>query len=112
MATPQGRGVVLAKTVIDATGNSDIAFCAGAKTQFSISSLGVLSVQLAGFPHRNLGDSYNNTCYTMVDDTDVVDVWHLMTSMRIAYGSQLKLRIPYDIGQLVDSLVETKGCTG
>ena len=103
VATPQGRGVVLAKTVIDATGNSDIAFCAGAKTQFSISSLGVLSVQLAGFPHRNLGDSYNNTCYTMVDDTDVVDVWHLMTSMRVAYGSQQELRTPYDVGQLVDS---------
>lgn len=103
VATPQGRGVVLAKTVVDATGNSDIAFCAGAETQFSVSSLGVLSVQLAGFPHRNLGDSYNNTCYTMVDDTDVVDVWHLMTSMRIAYGGQQGLQAPYDVGQLVDS---------
>jgi len=103
VATPQGRGAVLAKTVVDATGNSDIAFCAGAETQFSISSLGVLSVQLAGFPHRNLGDSYNNTCYTMVDDTDVVDVWHLMTSMRIAYGGQQGLQAPYDVVQLVDS---------
>ncbi len=103
VATPQGRGVVLAKTVVDATGNSDIAFYAGAETQFSISSLGVLSVQLAGFPHRNLGDSYNNTCYTMVDDTDVVDVWHLMTSMRIAYGEQQGPQAPYDVGQLVDS---------
>ena len=103
VATPQGRGVVLAKTVVDATGNSDIAFCAGAETQFSISSLGVLSVQLAGFPHRNLGDNYNNTCYTMVDDTDVVDVWHLMTSMRIAYGERQGLQAPYDVGQLVDS---------
>jgi flavin-dependent dehydrogenase len=100
VATPQGRGVVLAKTVIDATGNSDIAFCAGAKTQFSVSSLGVLSVQLAGFPHRNLGDNYNNTCYTMVDDTDVVDVWHLMASMRMAYSGR---QAPYDVGQLVDS---------
>jgi hypothetical protein len=103
VATPQGRGVVLAKTVVDATGNSDIAFYAGAETQFSISSLGVLSVQLAGFPHRNLGDSYNNTCYTMVDDTDVADVWHLMTSMRIAYGEQQGPQAPYDVGQLVDS---------
>ncbi|MHC4677568.1 MAG: FAD-dependent oxidoreductase [Planctomycetota bacterium] len=100
VATPQGRGVVLAKTVIDATGNSDIAFCAGAKTQFSVSTLGVLSVQLAGFPHRNLGDNYNNTCYTMVDDTDVVDVWHLMASMRMAYSGR---QAPYDLGQLVDS---------
>ena len=103
VATPQGRGVVLAKTVIDATGNSDVAFCAGAETQFSVSALGVLSVQLAGFPHRNLGDSYNNTCYTMVDDTDVVDVWHLMTSMRIAYGGRQGSQAPYDVVQLVDS---------
>jgi hypothetical protein len=103
VATPQGRGVVLAKTVIDATGNSDVAFCAGAKTQFGVSALGVLSVQLAGFPHRNLGDSYNNTCYTMVDDTDVVDVWHLMTSMRIAYGGRQRSQAPYDVAQLVDS---------
>ncbi len=103
VATPQGRGVVLAKTVIDATGNSDIAFCAGAETQFSVSALGVLSVQLAGFPHRNLGDNYNNTCYTMVDDTDVVDVWHLMTSMRMAYGEPPGPQAPYDVGQLVDS---------
>jgi hypothetical protein len=100
VATSQGRGVVLAKTVIDATGNSDIAFCAGAKTQFSVSTQGVLSVQLAGFPHRNLGDNYNNTCYTMVDDTDVVDVWHLMASMRMAYSGR---QAPYDVGQLVDS---------
>lgn len=103
VATPRGRGVVLAKTVIDATGNSDIAFCAGAETQFSVSALGVLSVQLAGFPHRNLSDSYNNTCFTMVDDTDVFDVWHLMTSMRIAYGGRQGPQAPYDIGQLVDS---------
>jgi flavin-dependent dehydrogenase len=103
VATPQGRGVVLAKTVVDATGNSDIAFCAGAETQFSVSALGVLSVQLAGFPHRNLGDNYNNTCYTMVDDTDVVDVWHLMTSMRLAYGERPGPQAPYDVGQLVDS---------
>ncbi len=103
VATPQGRGVVLAKTVIDATGNSDIAFSAGAETRFSVSALGVLSVQLAGFPHRNLGDSYSNTCYTMVDDTDVVDVWHLMTSMRIAYGGGQGSQAPYDVVQLVDS---------
>jgi flavin-dependent dehydrogenase len=103
VATPQGRGVVLAKTVVDATGNADIAFCAGAETQFSVSALGVLSVQLAGFPHRNLGDNYNNTCYTMVDDTDVVDVWHLMTSMRLAYGKSQGPQVPYDVGQLVDS---------
>jgi len=103
VATPQGRGVVLAKTVVDATGNADIAFCAGAETQFSVSALGVLSVQLAGFPHRNLGDNYNNTCYTMVDDTDVVDVWHLMTSMRLVHGKSQGPHAPYDVGQLVDS---------
>ena len=30
VATPQGRGVVLANAVVDATGNSDVAVAAGA----------------------------------------------------------------------------------
>lgn len=100
VATPQGRGVVLAEVVIDATGNSDVAHCAGAATQFSISSHGSLSVQLAGYPHRNLGDSYNNTCFTMVDDTDAFDIWHLMTYNRLKNASKKKT---YDMAQLVDS---------
>jgi len=99
VATPQGRGAVLAATVIDATGNADIAACAGAPTQYSISEMGSLNVQIAGFPERPLRRSYVNTCYTMVDDTDVLDVWHLMAWRRTA----LSKKSAFDVGQLVDS---------
>ena len=99
MATPLGRGVVLASTVIDATGNADVAAWAGAQTQFGISENGSLNVQIAGFPERPLQRSYVNTCYTMVDDTDVLDVWHLMAWKR----TTLPLASAFDVGQLVDS---------
>ncbi len=99
VATPQGRGVVLATTVIDATGNANVAACAAASTQYGISDRGSLNVQIAGFPPRPLGASFVNTCYTMVDDTDVLDVWHLMASQRIDWR-----KTPvFDAGQLVDS---------
>ena len=99
VATPQGRGVVLASTVVDATGNADLAACAHAPTSYSISERGSLNVQIAGFPERPLKKSIVNTCYTMVDDTDVLDVWHLMVWRRT--GS---LKTSYfDVGQLVDS---------
>ena len=99
VATPEGRGVVLASTVIDATGNADLAAWAGAPTQYGISETGALNVQIAGFPQRPLGQSYVNTCYTMVDDSDVVDVWHLMVWKRM----ELKPESAFDVGQLVDS---------
>ncbi len=99
VATPLGRGVVLAATVIDATGNADVAAWAGAQTQFGISENGSLNVQIAGFPERPLQRSYVNTCYTMVDDTDVLDVWHLMAWKR----TTLPLASAFDVGQLVDS---------
>ena len=99
VATPQGRGVVLASTVVDATGNADIAAWAGAQTQFGISENGSLNVQIAGFPERPLQRSYVNTCYTMVDDTDVLDVWHLMAWKR----TTLPNASAFDVGQLVDS---------
>ncbi len=99
VATPRGRGAVLAATVIDATGNADIAACAGAPKQYSISEMGSLNVQIAGFPERPLKRSYVNTCYTMVDDTDVLDVWHLMAWRRTASSK----KSAFDVGQLVDS---------
>jgi len=99
VATPQGRGAILAATVIDATGNADVAACAGAPTQYSISEAGSLNVQIAGFPERPMKRSYVNTCYTMVDDTDVLDVWHLMVWRRTASNKPAA----FDVGQLVDS---------
>ena len=97
VAGPFGQGVVLAKTVIDSTGNADIAAAAGAKTRYGVSKLGDLSVQVAGYPRRNLEDSYVNTAYTMVDDTDVLDRGHLLL-----WGRSRQTK-SYDMGQLIDS---------
>jgi hypothetical protein len=99
VATPFGCGVVLARAVVDATGNADIADCAGAETQFGVAPGGMLSVQLAGYPRRNLGDSVNNTCFALVDDTSVLDISHLMAWSRAQENKQP----PYDVGQLLDS---------
>jgi len=99
VATPQGRGAVLATTVIDATGNCDVAAWAGAPTEYSVSDRGSLNVQIAGFPERPLKKSYVNTCYTMVDDTDVLDVWHLMVWKTDRSEQAVGVRR----GQLVDS---------
>jgi hypothetical protein len=99
VATPMGCGAVRARVVVDATGNADIADCAGAETQFGATGGGMLSVQLAGYPQRNLGDSVNNTCFALVDDTSAPDVWHLMAWGRQRWGE----KGPYDAGQMVDS---------
>jgi len=95
VATPEGRGVVLAKTVIDSTGNADIAAAAGAQTDYT--GADEAAVQGAGLPPLNLGAAYTNTDYTFADDTDVVDFWQLFVYARD------KFKTAYDLGQLVDT---------
>ncbi|HEO72334.1 MAG TPA: FAD-dependent oxidoreductase, partial [Candidatus Hydrogenedentes bacterium] len=55
VATPLGRGVVLADVVIDSTGNADIAVAAGAQSIYTDGSH--VAVQGTGMPPRNLGAS-------------------------------------------------------
>jgi len=100
VATPFGRGVVLADTVIDSTGNADIAAAAGADTHYSISALGDLSVQVAGYPDRDLGRHLNNTAYAMINDTDVLDRTHFLMTARQHMATK---KNTYDMGQLIDS---------
>jgi hypothetical protein len=95
VATPHGRGVVLADTVIDSTGNADIAAASGAECQYTSGS--VLAVQGAGLPWHNLGTGYTNTDWTFIDDTDVVDVW------RAFVVAKKKYQDAYDLGQLPDT---------
>jgi hypothetical protein len=95
VATPQGRGVVLAKAVIDATGSADVAAAAGAPTVTTNSS--ELAVQGTGLPSINLGAGYTNTDFTIVDENDMVDVWHMLVYAKNKYQSQ------FDLGQLIDS---------
>lgn len=95
VATPQGRGVVLAKVVIDATGNADIAAAAGAETMYTDGS--ELAQQGTGLPRLTLGPGYTNTDFTITDETDMLDVWHLMVYAKNKYASD------FDMGQLVDT---------
>jgi len=95
VATPEGRGVVLARVVIDATGNADIAAAAGAPCVTPGDD--DLVVQGAGLPPRDLGMSRNSTDWTLSDDTDLVDLWHHLVYAKDRFGSA------YDLAQLMDT---------
>ena len=95
VATPQGRGVVLAKTVIDATGNSDVAAAAGAECTYTDAS--EFGMQGTGLPGRKLGGTYNNTDFTIVDETDMVDVWQMFVYSKSKYPDA------FDHGRLIDT---------
>ncbi len=95
VTTPLGRGVVLAKTVIDSTGNSDVAAAAGARTSYT--GADHIAVQGTGLPPIKLGVDYTNTDYTFADDTDVVDFWHQFVCSRGKFSGA------YDLGQLIDT---------
>ena len=95
VATPEGRGVILAKSIIDSTGNADIAAAAGAQTDYMGGD--EVAVQGAGLPPRKLGAGYTNTDYMFADDTDTMDFWHLFVYARE------KFKDAFDLGQLVDT---------
>lgn len=95
VATPQGRGVVLAKVVIDGTGNSDVAAAAGAPCIYTDAT--DIALQGTGLPPRILGRNYTNTDYTITDETDMRDVWHLFVYART------KAKGAFDLGQLIDT---------
>ncbi len=93
VATRFGRGVVLAGTVIDATGNGDVADAAGAETMFVGPSH--IAVQGTGLPVRRLGAGYTNSDYLLVDDADMLDRWRAFLQVRRPEA--------WDAGQLIDS---------
>ncbi len=95
VATPEGRGVVLARCVIDATGNAGIAAAAGAECVLTDDTH--IAVQGTGLPPRELGASYTNTDYAFIDDGDVMDVW-----AAFVLGRE-KFKNAYDMGQIVDT---------
>ncbi|MHC4432807.1 MAG: FAD-dependent oxidoreductase [Planctomycetota bacterium] len=95
VATPAGRGVILAKTVIDSTGNADIAASAGAECVYTDGTS--VAVQGAGLPGIKLGAGYTNTDWTFIDDGDILDVW------RSFVVAKKKYKDAYDLGQLLDT---------
>ena len=95
VATPEGRGVVRAKAVVDATGNADIAAAAGAACMYTDGT--DIALQGTGLPPRQLGRNYTNTDFTIVDETDMMDVWRVFVYTRLKAGNA------FDVGQLIDT---------
>jgi len=95
VTTDAGRGVVLAKVVIDSTGNADIAAAAGASCVYTDGTN--VAVQGAGLPPHELGAGYTNTDWTFIDDADVIDTW------RAFVMAKKKYKDAYDLGQLPDT---------
>jgi len=92
VATPEGKGIVLAKTVVDSSGSADIAVAAGAGYSYT-DGLSV-AVQGAGLPFKNPNDFYNNTDWTFINDTDMLDVWRSFVVAKDKFSEQ------YDIGKM------------
>jgi len=92
VATPFGKGVILAHTVIDSSGSSDIAIAAGAG--FVYTDGNSVAVQGAGMPFKNPNDFYNNSDWTFTDDTDMLDIWWTFIVAKDKFSDQ------YDIGKL------------
>ncbi|MDR1719181.1 MAG: FAD-dependent oxidoreductase, partial [Dysgonamonadaceae bacterium] len=84
---PQGRAVVLAKTVLDSTGSADIAIAA--ESAFEYTGKSSVAVQGCGLGYFRLNDSYNNNDWTFIDDSDVLDV------SRAFIGAKNKFRNDY-----------------
>ena len=83
IATPQGRGLVLANTVIDATGNADVAIAAGADYLYGADAVDI-ALQGTGLPTRPLDRYYVNSDYMLVDESDMLDTWRALVGARAA----------------------------
>lgn len=92
VATPEGRGLVLAHTVIDSTGSADIAIAAGASYNYTDGNS--VAVQGAGLPFKNPDEFYNNSDWTFINDSDLIDVWSAFILAKDKFINQ------YDIGKL------------
>jgi len=90
------RGLVRCRTAIDATGNADLAACAGEDTEFINGD--ELAVQGAGSTPRILGRSYQNTDSAFVDDSDVADLSWFWLRARSSFGNHV-----WDQAQVVNS---------
>ena len=95
VASTWGRGIILADVVIDTTGNSDIAAAADAEVNYTDAR--ELAVQGTGLPGTRLGGTYNNTDFTITDETDMVDVWQMFVYSKDKYADA------FDHGKLIDT---------
>ena len=75
--------LVPVKSVVDATGNCDVAVAAGEEAEFINGD--ELSLQGAAFMRKCLGQSYMNLDWTFVNDCDAEDLWYLSLRGRNSY---------------------------
>lgn len=99
VATPEGRGVVRAGVVIDATGSADIAIAAGADYMFGDIESGDLALQGTGYSSRPLRGNYFNSDYLLVDESDMIDVWRTLVSAQIVKASENQ----YDVVPIIQN---------
>jgi hypothetical protein len=95
LGTEFGPKIVLAKVVIDTTGNGDIAMTAGAEMKYVTEN--EITVQGAGLAPRYLGGRYMNNDYTYIDDTDPIDATHVFV-----YGKG-KFPTAFDQGKILNT---------
>jgi flavin-dependent dehydrogenase len=97
IATPEQRGVALAKVVVDATGNSDIAIAAGARYMYGADASDI-SLQGSGYPFWKATAGVTNTDYVMVDESDMIDVWRTLVGARMTMNDAA-----FDSGSLIQT---------
>ncbi|MDD2382201.1 MAG: FAD-dependent oxidoreductase, partial [Mariniphaga sp.] len=88
VCSPEGRSVVTADIVIDATGNADIAIAAGAEYMYGDIERDDIALQGTGFSSRPLKGNYYNSDYLLVDETDMTDVWRTLVSIHMTKASE------------------------
>jgi len=86
------------ETVVDATGNCDVAVAAGESTEFIAAD--ELSLQGAAFMRKKLGASYLNLDWTFVNDCDAEDLWYLSLRGRNSYERNKRF---WDQSQVIDT---------
>lgn len=94
VATPYGRGIVLAKTVVDATGSADTPIATGASYVFVEEDY---ALQAAHLPSRNPGQWYLNGNLPAIDDADPLHV------RAVIHEKLERTRRDFDVGQLIDT---------
>ncbi len=95
VSTPFGCGRVKVKSVIDSTGNADIAAAAGAPCR--VIGAEHVAVQGTGLSPRCPTADYRNSDHTFIDDCDMMGVTHAHVVARAKFHGE------FDTSPLVDS---------
>ncbi len=93
--TPFGKGIIWANTIIDATGNADIAIAAGVQHQYAAGNS--MPELAAGIPVIKNGQQLVQSAWTFVDNTDIFDIQRTIITGKAHHEEA------YDIGELIYS---------